>query len=224
MRSLLTTMLLLATPLIANSATIDFTLEYAGLTERQFVNSVESGGLEFSLAGQQSFSFGEDQLSCMAISSVGIELFCGDLMISSNESRYIRMDYLHVGSSVEYNPEWLTATGDAGLTPNYFSCPGFDENHNWDPTLACTEHYFDDLLEFNIYYGGVPSIPEGLPPGCASDPGCFQFALSASGDGPFILEGVNYGLKASTVPIPAAVWLFGSALAGLGWIRRKHAA
>jgi hypothetical protein len=23
------------------------------------------------------------------------------------------------------------------------------------------------------------------------------------------------------VPIPAAVWLFGSALAGLGWMRRK---
>ena len=25
-----------------------------------------------------------------------------------------------------------------------------------------------------------------------------------------------------TVPIPAAVWLFGSALAGLGWVRRKQ--
>jgi hypothetical protein len=27
----------------------------------------------------------------------------------------------------------------------------------------------------------------------------------------------------STVPIPATVWLFGSALAGLGWMRRKVA-
>ncbi|MDB4307867.1 VPLPA-CTERM sorting domain-containing protein, partial [Gammaproteobacteria bacterium] len=26
----------------------------------------------------------------------------------------------------------------------------------------------------------------------------------------------------ATVPIPAAVWLFGSALAGLGWMRRKQ--
>ena len=26
----------------------------------------------------------------------------------------------------------------------------------------------------------------------------------------------------SAVPVPAAVWLFGSALAGLGWMRRKH--
>jgi hypothetical protein len=28
----------------------------------------------------------------------------------------------------------------------------------------------------------------------------------------------------SSVPIPAAVWLFGSALAGLGWLRRKQTA
>jgi hypothetical protein len=26
-----------------------------------------------------------------------------------------------------------------------------------------------------------------------------------------------------SVPIPAAVWLFGSALAGLGWMKRRHA-
>ena len=30
-------------------------------------------------------------------------------------------------------------------------------------------------------------------------------------------------VTASAVPIPAAVWLFGSALAGLGWMRRKQA-
>jgi hypothetical protein len=28
----------------------------------------------------------------------------------------------------------------------------------------------------------------------------------------------------SAVPVPAAVWLFGSALAGLGWLRRKQTA
>jgi hypothetical protein len=31
-------------------------------------------------------------------------------------------------------------------------------------------------------------------------------------------------ISVSAVPIPAAVWLFGSALAGLGWMRRKQAA
>ena len=28
----------------------------------------------------------------------------------------------------------------------------------------------------------------------------------------------------TTVPIPAAAWLFGTAIAGLGWIRRKQTA
>jgi len=30
------------------------------------------------------------------------------------------------------------------------------------------------------------------------------------------------GATVSAVPVPAAVWLFGSALAGLGWMRRKQ--
>jgi hypothetical protein len=28
--------------------------------------------------------------------------------------------------------------------------------------------------------------------------------------------------SASVVPVPAAAWLFGSVLAGLGWMRRKQ--
>ncbi|MGI9309171.1 MAG: VPLPA-CTERM sorting domain-containing protein [Gammaproteobacteria bacterium] len=39
--------------------------------------------------------------------------------------------------------------------------------------------------------------------------------------------GTNYSAgqgSFSAVPIPAAAWLFGSALAGLGWLRRKQAA
>ena len=31
----------------------------------------------------------------------------------------------------------------------------------------------------------------------------------------------NQTVTASVVPLPAAAWLFGSALAGLGWLRRK---
>ncbi|MBT8131510.1 MAG: VPLPA-CTERM sorting domain-containing protein [Gammaproteobacteria bacterium] len=32
---------------------------------------------------------------------------------------------------------------------------------------------------------------------------------------------LQWAAGASVVPLPAAVWLFGSALAGLGWLRRK---
>jgi hypothetical protein len=38
------------------------------------------------------------------------------------------------------------------------------------------------------------------------------------------IRSVSYGallVRTTAVPIPAAVWLFGSALAGLGWMRRK---
>jgi len=34
----------------------------------------------------------------------------------------------------------------------------------------------------------------------------------------------SFMVSYSTVPVPAAAWLFGSALAGLGWLRRKQTA
>ena len=34
----------------------------------------------------------------------------------------------------------------------------------------------------------------------------------------------DFGGTITTVPVPAAIWLFGSALAGLGWLRGKQAA
>jgi hypothetical protein len=37
----------------------------------------------------------------------------------------------------------------------------------------------------------------------------------------YVYEG-HYLVNSTIVPIPAAVWLFGSALAGLGWLRRKQ--
>ena len=37
-------------------------------------------------------------------------------------------------------------------------------------------------------------------------------------------EVVVDNISVSAVPVPAAVWLFGSALAGLGWFRRRQAA
>jgi len=48
-----------------------------------------------------------------------------------------------------------------------------------------------------------------------------EFGAVTSG-GPFSSIGLD-NLRLTTVPIPGAVWLFGSALAGLGWMRRKQA-
>jgi hypothetical protein len=45
----------------------------------------------------------------------------------------------------------------------------------------------------------------------------FTYCCQASGE----LDNIVVG---AAVPVPAAVWLFGSALAGLGWMRRKQGA
>ena len=55
------------------------------------------------------------------------------------------------------------------------------------------------------------------------DSGLFNNILSfsvsiAGGTPPLAIDNV----MVSAVPVPAAVWLFGSALAGLGWMRRKQ--
>jgi len=49
--------------------------------------------------------------------------------------------------------------------------------------------------------------------------------FSATGDGFGFGSGTVVeidNISVSTVPVPAAVWLFGSALVGLGWLRRKQ--
>jgi len=46
-----------------------------------------------------------------------------------------------------------------------------------------------------------------------------SFVRNLDTDGIASLAG---SVSASNVPVPAAVWLFGSALAGLGWIRRTQ--
>jgi len=49
-----------------------------------------------------------------------------------------------------------------------------------------------------------------------------QVVFGTASDSVFF-HGVD-NISVSAVPVPAAAWLFGSALAGLGWIRRKSAA
>jgi hypothetical protein len=70
------------------------------------------------------------------------------------------------------------------------------------------------------------SLPSSLPvPGSGTGGVALSFATFDAG-GSVIDEHVVIGIinTISVIPIPAAVWLFGSALAGLGWIRRKQTA
>ena len=87
------------------------------------------------------------------------------------------------------------------------SCSGFSSRESTrlggDPDFLGSE-----ITELNVR---VNSISFETP---AHDP---------NGDGVFTSYDydMNFIISGSKVPVPAAVWLFGSALAGLGWMRRK---
>jgi hypothetical protein len=62
---------------------------------------------------------------------------------------------------------------------------------------------------------GGPGSEEIVVLWCDNSSGCFDETAG---------EGSTYRLTLQVVPVPAAVWLFGSALGMLGWIRRRAAA
>jgi hypothetical protein len=82
--------------------------------------------------------------------------------------------------------------------------------------------------------GGVTTLVEGEGPGPltlldnpSSMAGCWAGDECHAYGVYFLLDQEDYvytggTLVGTVVPIPAAVWLFGSALAGLGWMRRKQ--
>jgi len=73
--------------------------------------------------------------------------------------------------------------------------------------------YIDDPSADNGYFSSV-------------GPGTYQGWFSAGSKNGGTTTWADYEVAVTVsptaVPIPAAVWLFGSALAGLGWIRRKQ--
>lgn len=52
--------------------------------------------------------------------------------------------------------------------------------------------------------------------------GNYQFAITVSTGGAFSFPVDAVAMEVNTVPVPAAAWLFGSAFAVLGWIRRRN--
>ncbi|MBN8280178.1 MAG: VPLPA-CTERM sorting domain-containing protein [Gammaproteobacteria bacterium] len=77
-------------------------------------------------------------------------------------------------------------------------------------------------LLFSYLATGIPGFI--TPPGGAFNPnavGSYQFAITVS-SGPFPLDSV--AMQVQVVPVPAAAWLFGSALGLAGLLRRRAAA
>lgn len=88
-----------------------------------------------------------------------------------------------------------------------------------DPTLQSFGHYQDEGGIWRIFgaqyresqTGAATSTVFGLN-------NTVEYSAAGSDDTGILL------VRTSVVPLPAAAWLFGSALAGLGWLRRKQTA
>lgn len=76
-----------------------------------------------------------------------------------------------------------------------------------------TDLSHDNGLDGFYFEGGLDTnVPGAIVPG-----GIVRIVMtSASGNTMYVLEGTT-----TLIPVPAAVWLFGSALGLLGWVRRR---
>jgi hypothetical protein len=127
-----------------------------------------------------------------AYSAINITTTAGSTL-SGTQYGFINPDNPFITSD---NPQFVDATGDltgAQTLPLY-------------------------LQEGLTNSGGVVAFKLGNSlSGVSLEDVCFNSGCSVGGTPRFMVSGY-----VTAVPIPAAAWLFGSALAGLGWVRRKR--
>jgi len=228
MRSFLLAFSLLAAN-VASAATIDFG-EFSGLTSRVWGNSFVSGGLEFRLRNSETWVYSEQEVSCMSMTSSGLQVFCGTLDITSVGPGTI------TPVSMSYTGSGPYAEGSNPYEIGLFNLSNVIQTTDFDPSVAtCEEDGYlvncsgptwgeEEVVSFTQQIGGGFTflLPNGDPLTGDND-----FTLLDSGFVPvnnFKIHAAEITIIPAVVPLPAAVWLFGSALAGLGWVRRKQRA
>ncbi len=103
-----------------------------------------------------------------------------------------------------------------GAIINEVTFEAFDSNNDSLGTIVAPglgDNSFQGGTEEDRFFGVID--PLGI-----SAIRIFNSAMSGGGSG-IEADHLQYG-RLAVVPVPAAVWLFGSALVGLGWIRRKQ--
>ena len=141
-----------------------------------------------------------------------------------------------------FSPGVINASGDRVFEASYNDyCDGF--SCSAEVTISRT-----DDSAFGFFGADINSFAVGVPSGATvigelNGGGTVQFGNFGEGDWlnvvsvsisitslcttncfilPNALIQVDDVVLGAAVPVPAAVWLFGSALAGLGWMRRKQ--
>jgi len=108
----------------------------------------------------------------------------------------------------------IAGLGQIDLTENLLVSP--------DPSATLVEG--SQNLLFGFLGATIP--PLIFAPGGSFDPnalGNYQFAITVGTGGALNFPIDAVAIEVEVVPVPAAVWLFGSALGLLGWVRRRTA-
>jgi len=158
-------------------------------------------------------------LLCLALSADATTLYYSD----AGHTVVTGIENLDIGGT-HYNVDFDADT--------YGTFGGDDEFWTTEAEASAAVDAINTLFEAH----GVYALVNGGIPDCEGSP-CYtvkygpDVGVLAYSFGPWYnLGGVAHGSEfdplatawSVAVPIPAAVWLFGSALAGLGWMRRKQ--
>lgn len=157
---------------------------------------------------------------------------------------------LNSSSYLGVNNWRLPQVWDSGSDGCNFSYGGTDCGWNADTSTGeMASLFYDTLGNLSVYdtEGNFPQAGYGLTNtgsflnipsfytwtstesvSSSAEAWYFHLGLGTQNDADKTLERATWAvvdgdIGASVVPIPAAVWLFASALAGLGWVRRKQA-
>jgi len=152
-----------------------------------------------------------------------------DVLLSDGQSATGSFDYdtdtssvsnisLFTSGSASWDATYFNTSFETisdSYTCTYYSCFFAPENATTgsvilEIALAGAWDRFDSPDTYDIYRGNALWR-------CGTD------CLGGISSVPPLAEVIDGSITGALVPVPAAVWLFGSALAGLGWLRRRVA-
>jgi hypothetical protein len=146
-----------------------------------------------------------DGYTLSATGGFGTSIFVQEDSVYGPETRYVNWFILQTTMSIEAEDQSLFDLHSFDFSTSEITVPEVQltgylgGGGTVNTTLAITELAFVNY-SFGSEWSGLERI---------------EFAS------PDAISGVIDNINVSQVPIPAAVWLFGSALAGLGWMRRR---
>ncbi len=239
-------LILLTLSSATNAATLVARFDYVGEFYTSFLDdSTPSGAygvsqqmrgvfylrLEDIDAGRTYFRTTEIGGNALAADIYGLRLFDARNDLSGLDNILVN------GSFVRLTPEGEVDSWDLDLqTPTDISYLAqdqtFERMQTYGPAGSTIGLDQSDIVQCisNCAVGGLPSFDGvyGADRGLVIYPasaGLTASALEVTGQwvrDPQIYEITDAGQIIAVVPVPAAIWLFGSALAGLGWVRRKR--